>query len=102
MTLGDNIKFSKHKNIKEQGYPAYDNFDAIDVPFTDAIPSDYDGNMGVPITFLGKYCPEQFEIVGSSAELAQPIFIDGKRKTGRFYIDGVRMYDRIVIRSRKA
>ena len=45
-------------------YDQYDNFDAIEVPFTDAIPSDFDGLMGVPITFLDKYNPEQFEITG--------------------------------------
>ena len=45
-------------------YPSYDNFDAIEVSKTTDIPSDYDGNMGVPITFLEKYNPEQFEIVG--------------------------------------
>ena len=45
-------------------YAHYDNYDAIEVPFTDAIPSDYDGVMGVPISFLIKYCPEQFEILG--------------------------------------
>ena len=39
-------------------------FDAIDIPYNDAIPSDYDGIMGVPITFVDKYCPEQFEIIG--------------------------------------
>ena len=44
-------------------YPHYDNYDAIEVPFVEAIPSDYDGVMGVPITFLDKYNPEQFEIV---------------------------------------
>ncbi|MBQ3760984.1 MAG: adenine-specific methyltransferase EcoRI family protein [Clostridia bacterium] len=64
MTMADNLKFSKHKEIKEQGYLKYDNYDAIEVPYTDAIPSDYDGVMGVPITFLDKYCPEQFEIIG--------------------------------------
>lgn len=63
MTMLDNIKFSSHKSIRENKYPKYDNYDAIEVPFTDAIPSDYDGVMGVPITFLDKYCPEQFEII---------------------------------------
>lgn len=101
MTVADNRKFSKHQNVRELGYLEYDNYDAIDIPFTDAIPSDYTGCMGVPITFLDKYCPEQFEIIGSSSELAAPIYIDGKKKTGRFYIDGVRMYDRIVIRSKQ-
>jgi hypothetical protein len=52
MTMNDNIKFSSHKSIKGQGYKKYDNYDAIEVPFTDAIPSDYNGVMGVPITFL--------------------------------------------------
>jgi hypothetical protein len=65
MKLNDNLKFSKHKEIKgKEFYDFYDNYDAIDVPFTDSIPSDYEGIMGVPITFLDKYCPEQFEIVG--------------------------------------
>lgn len=63
MTMAENIKHSKHKEIRENGYQKYDNYDAIDVPFTDAIPSDYEGVMGVPISFLDKYCPEQFEIV---------------------------------------
>ena len=66
MTMADNIKFSKHKEVRGVGYQTYDNFDAIEVPFVDAIPSDYDGVMGVPITFLDKYNPDQFEIVGSS------------------------------------
>lgn len=65
MTLEDNIKFSKHKEVKGVGYQKYDNYDAIEVPFTDAIPSDYEGVMGVPISFLNKYNPEQFEIIGN-------------------------------------
>ena len=53
------------KEIKgKKSYDSYDNYDAIEVPFTDAIPSDYDGFMGVPISFLDKHSPEQFEIVG--------------------------------------
>lgn len=66
MTMADNIKFSKHKDLRDSGYQNYDNFDAIEVPFTNAIPSDYDGAMGVPISFLDKYSPEQFEIMGTS------------------------------------
>ena len=62
MTMDENIMYSRHKEIKNKGYLRYDNYDAIEVPYTDAIPSDYDGVMGVPITFLDKYCPEQFEI----------------------------------------
>ena len=64
MTMADNIKFSRHKDLRGKEYLKYDNYDAIEVPFTDAIPSDYDGVMGVPISFLDKYCPEQFEILG--------------------------------------
>ena len=64
MTMEENIMYSKHKDIRGKGYAKYDNYDAIEVPYTDAIPADYDGAMGVPITFLDKYCPEQFEILG--------------------------------------
>ena len=64
MTMADNIKFSRHKELRGKEYLKYDNYDAIEVPFTDAIPCDYEGVMGVPISFLDKYCPEQFEIVG--------------------------------------
>lgn len=64
MTMEDNILYSKHKEIRGKGYMHYDNYDAIEVPYSDAIPIDYDGVMGVPITFLDKYCPEQFELLG--------------------------------------
>ena len=64
MTMEDNILYSKHKEIKGKGYIHYENYDAIDVPYTDAIPADYEGVMGVPLTFLDRYCPEQFEIIG--------------------------------------
>lgn len=65
MTMSDNLKFSKHKELKgKESYDRYDNYDAIEVPFTDAIPSDFEGVMGVPISFLDKYSPDQFEIVG--------------------------------------
>ena len=64
MTMAENIKHSKHKEIRGHNYIHYDNYDAIEIPYTDAIPSDYNGAMGVPISFLFKYCPEQFEIIG--------------------------------------
>jgi hypothetical protein len=67
MSMEDNLKYSKHKEIRgKDSYEQYDNYEAIEVPFTDSIPSDYDGVMGVPITFLDKFCPEQFEIIGLS------------------------------------
>jgi hypothetical protein len=62
MTEEDNVKFNK--KLKGLPYKKYDNYDAIEVPFTDAIPSDYAGMMGVPISFLSKHNPDQFEIVG--------------------------------------
>ncbi len=64
MTVADNTRYSKHKEVKDVGYRHYDNFEAIEVPYTDAIPCDYEGIMGVPVSFLDKYCPEQFEIIG--------------------------------------
>ena len=66
MTEADNVRYSRHKEIRGAGYAHYENYDAIEVPYVDAIPSDYDGAMGVPITFLDKYCPEQFEIIGQT------------------------------------
>ncbi len=90
MTMNNNLKFSKHPVIKEIGYPKYDNYDAIDVAFVDAIPSDYDGYMGVPITFLGKFCPEQFEIITFRKGN------DGKDLS----VNGVSKYFRIIIKRR--
>jgi hypothetical protein len=66
MSEEDNIKFSRHKDVKGVGYQKYDNYDAIEVPFTDAIPADYAGVMGVPISFLSKHNPDQFEILGAT------------------------------------
>ncbi|MGB3605342.1 MAG: adenine-specific methyltransferase EcoRI family protein [Gordonia sp. (in: high G+C Gram-positive bacteria)] len=70
MTMDDNVKFSKHKEIRGVGYERYYNFaEAIEVPFVDAIPADYDGIMGVPITFLDKYNPDQFEILAHGDDM---------------------------------
>ena len=88
MTQSENLKFSKHPIVKEKGYRKYDNYDAIDIPFVDAIPNDYDGEMGVPITFLGKYCPEQFEIIR---------FRKGNDDRD-LSVDGKSTYFRIIIR----
>jgi len=65
MTVARNLKYSHHSELKGRSeYQRYDNYDAIEVPFVDAIPSDYKGIMGVPISFFDKYCPEQFVVVG--------------------------------------
>lgn len=124
MTMADNLRFSKHKELKgKAAYERYSNLDAIDVPFSDAIPSDFDGIMGVPVSFLDKYNPDQFEIVGNSddgemmAQLGvQPLgrdFIDAYRARGGtgHYSPGMRMlglyepqprviFKRILIRHR--
>jgi hypothetical protein len=87
MTMADNIKFSKHKEVKGAEYQKYDNYDAIEVPFADAIPSDYDGVMGVPISFLDKYSPEQFEIVGADNGFTKPLKLYPKKTK---VVNGVR------------
>ena len=71
MTMEDNIKFSKHKEVKGHEYLKYDNYDAIEIPYSDSIPSDYKEPMGVPITFMDKYNPEQFIILGLAPERAE-------------------------------
>ena len=115
MTKEDNILYSKHKEIKGKGYLHYVNYDAIDVPYSDAIPIDYDGIMGVPITFLDKYCPDQFEILGitdrgneygiKTKEFTSedsPIYGDLNRR-GAIIVDGVlkSTYARILIRKKQ-
>lgn len=98
-----------YKRYIPEVYPKYINYDAINVDKTEEIPMDYDGAMGVPITFLDKYNPEQFEILGKSLDLADMSVIKqrlGKLNGGpRFYIekDGIltRLYERIVIRKIK-
>lgn len=86
-------------------YPKYDNYDAINVDKVDEIPCDYYEAMGVPITFIDKFNPEQFEIIGADFDLAFPIKLDnGKTGAGRFYVTRERekkkkrLYSRIVIR----
>lgn len=104
-TMSNNLKYNRKLKKKFESeyncdyYPPYDNYDALEVPFTECIPSDYDGVMGVPITFLDRYCPEQFEILGISGELANSVIVDGKKKSGRFYVKGCRLYDRIAIKA---
>jgi hypothetical protein len=103
MTMNDNKKYSKHKAVKGIGYLKYDNYDAIEVPYTDAIPSDYQGLIGVPISFLDKYNPDQFEIVGASDNGAVPasVKLPHFKSHNEPYIDGAKTYKRIFIRHRK-
>ena len=81
------------RRYSPEEYPKYDNYDAIEVSKTADIPRDYGGVMGVPITFLDKYTPEQFEIVGNEVTLNLP------RRAP--YLNGKRIYSRIFIRNRQ-
>ena len=80
----------------EDEYPKYDNYDAIEVSKVANIPLDYDGVMGVPITFLDKYCPDQFEIIGLDRYTVPKQFLVG----GRVAINGKPTYARILIRNK--
>lgn len=102
MTMSENLRYSKHKEIRgKAAYEKYDNYDAIEVPFTDAIPSDYDGVMGVPITFLDKYNPDQFEILGATESEGKG-FSNGLWHGGTTQplVNGQRVYKRLFIRHR--
>ena len=83
-------------------YPEYDNYKAIEVSKTADIPCDYSGVMGVPITFLDKYNPEQFEIIGitSNDPIVQHLWKHGASKYDRPYLNGHRMYSRLLIRNK--
>ena len=106
-TMKENLKFSKHKELKgKKTYDKYDNYKAIEVPFTDAIPSDYKGVMGVPISFLDKYSPEQFEILGSDYNVKEgllPKLVNLKwtGKLDRGYINNKRIFTRLLIKHKK-
>lgn len=88
MTMADNLRFSKNLRGKA-AYSRYENFDAIDVGTYKEIPSDFNGIMGVPVTFLDKYNPDQFEIIGNSddGEMMNEI---GVRTLGREFINAYR------------
>lgn len=86
-----------YKKYSPDEYPKYDNYDAINVGKTADIPVDYAGEMGVPITFLDKHNPEQFEIIG----MDRPLITQLTGKQSRFKIKGKEIYARIVIRNKR-
>lgn len=103
MTHKQNFEGSRHADIRGIGYQKYDNYDAIEVPFTDAIPSDYDGVMGVPISFLDKYCPDQFEIIGATESEGKGFsngLWDASSGISQPLVRGERVYKRIFIRNK--
>ena len=83
-----------YRKYSPDEYPTYDNYDAIEVSRYANIPTDYDGEMGVPITFLDKHNPDQFQIVG----MDRPLITELTGKQSRFKIDDVEKYARIVIK----
>ena len=83
MTMADNKKFNKKVIKNNEVYQPYSNYNAIEVSFTDAIPSDYNGVMGVPISFLDKYCPEQFNILGLTTSWDNSKEVDLLRKDNK-------------------
>ena len=89
-----NEKLILYKQYLPAKYPKYDNDDAINVDKTADIPVDYDGAMGVPITFLDKYNPNQFEIIDIDRSLITKLY----GKQDRFFINGRKLYVRILIR----
>lgn len=95
-----------HKKYNKTDYPKYDNYIAIEVSKFMNIPIDYTGVMGVPITFLDKYNPEQFEIIGFDYEVKQGLLPElviksWKSKLDRGYVNGKRLYARILIKNKK-
>ena len=104
MTTNDNLRFNKQLKGKD-AYDTYDNYDAIEIPFTNSIPSDYDGVMGIPISFLDKYNPEQFEILGATESEGKGFsngLWDEMSKVSQPLINNKRVYKRIFIKHKKA
>ena len=112
MSMKDNLRFNKKLKGKES-YDRYDNYDAIEVPFTEAIPNDYEGIMAVPVSFLDKYNPDQFEVLGVTQRNDDPYKIKQYTKAdyknandlnarGVIIVDGKpkAMYARVLIRKR--
>lgn len=107
-TMEHNLKFNKALRKKLESdygqvqYPKYDNYDAIEVPMTECIPSDYDGTMGVPITFMDKYNPQQFTIIGATESEGKG-FSNGlwKGSIAQATVNGKRVYKRLFIRPKK-
>ena len=98
-----NTPLDLYKKYSAEKYPTYDNYDAIECSRAENIPMDYDGVIGVPITFLHKYCPEQFEIID-----ARDVALNDKQKNKNTYlikdddsaINGKPKYVRIAIRAK--
>lgn len=93
-----NTELDLYRKYNETDYPKYDNYDAIEVSKVSEIPMDYGGIMGVPITFLDKYCPTQFEIIGIMSGAKGETFTNGNDGRAKFYLNGKGVYARILIK----
>ncbi|MDP2693080.1 MAG: adenine-specific methyltransferase EcoRI family protein [bacterium] len=87
-------KLTLYKKYSPEEYPKYDNYNAIEVPKVSEIPMDYDGAMGVPVTFIDKYNPEQFEILGNLGSYAP----DGYSLSSAIYVNSKKIFKRILIK----
>lgn len=104
-------KIPLFKKYNAEEFPTYDNYDAIEVSKVADIPVDYDGAMGVPITFLDRYNPDQFEVVGLANDKrevdeafiqARPVYLDDQHKNFvGFVLNGKAPYARILIKSKQ-
>ena len=93
----DLILYKTYYDNKD-GYPKYDNYDAINVDKVKNIPIDYAGDIGVPISFMNKYNPEQFEIIGCNRGVGQ----DPNKIYGRSsFLNGKETFKRLFIRNKK-
>lgn len=90
------------KQYNEEEFPKYDNYDAINVDKTNEIPCDYDEVMGVPISFLDKYNPEQFEIVGIMTGAKGDGLTNGSDGRAKFYINEKGVYARILLQKKRS
>ena len=99
-------KLNLHKKYSPEEFPKYDNYNAINIDRYIDIPMDYEGVMGVPITFVDKYNPDQFEIIGSDYNIKEGLLPELVNsgwggKIDRGYLKGKRLYSRILIKQKK-
>lgn len=102
MSRKENIKFNKC--LQGNDYQKYDNYDALEIPRTDSIPSDFEGVMGVPISFLSKYNPDQFEVLGCTESEGKGFsngLWDSSSKVAQPVVGGSKVYKRIFIKKRE-
>ena len=96
-TTKRHAELTLYKKYTPEEYPKYDDFDAIEVSKVSEIPMDYAGAMGVPVTFVDKYNPDQFEILGNLGSYAP----DGYSLASAIYVNGKKIFKRILVKNKK-